>query len=126
MQYHSTDKSEQQSISQANENFDTSTNDEYSLTKAIAILGYITLLGWLIAIVLHDKHKSNFSIFHLRQSLGLILTGAILALVPLIGWLLNVAVFLVWVYAIFHAIQGRQEKVPVLGELYQTHLDFIK
>lgn len=126
MQYHSTDKSEQQAISQTNEDFDSSINDEYGMTKAIAILGYITLLGWLIAIVLHDKHKSSFTIFHLRQSLGLILTGAILALVPLIGWLLNVVVFLVWVYAIFHAIQGRQEKVPALGDIYQTHLDFIK
>ncbi|WP_210725598.1 DUF4870 domain-containing protein [Candidatus Colwellia aromaticivorans] len=127
MQYHSTDKPKQQTISHASDNYDSSINDDvYGIAKTVAIIGYITLLGWLVAIVLHDKHKSDFATFHLRQSLGLIITGALLALVPLIGWLLNVAVFLTWLYAIYHAVQGQKVKVPVLGDCYQEHLDFIK
>ena len=101
-------------------------NDVYSKNKVVAIVSYITLLGWLVAIVLYDKHRSAFTTFHLRQSLGLIITGALLALVPLIGWLMNVIVLLAWLYAIYHAIQGRMEKVPALGDFYQQHLDFIK
>ncbi|MFT5852453.1 MAG: putative membrane protein [Colwellia sp.] len=101
-------------------------NIAYGTNKIVAIVSYITLLGWLVAIVLHDKHKSAFTTFHLRQSLGLIITGALLALVPLIGWLMNVIVFFAWLYAIYHAIQGRMEKVPTLGDFYQKHLDFIK
>jgi len=101
-------------------------NDVYSKNKVVAIVSYITLLGWLVAIVLYDKHRSAFTTFHLRQSLGLIITGALLALVPLIGWLMNVIVLLAWLYAIYHAIQGRMEKVPALGDFYQKHLDFIK
>lgn len=127
MQYHSTEKSKQQTMSHASDYYDSSMIDDvYGITKTVAIIGYITLVGWLVAIVLHDKHKSSFTTFHLRQSLGLIITGALLALVPLIGWLMNVAVFLVWLYAIYHAIQGRKVKVPVLGDCYQEHLDFIK
>jgi uncharacterized membrane protein len=101
-------------------------NDVYGKNKVVAIVSYITLLGWLMAIVLYDKHRSAFTTFHLRQSLGLIITGALLALVPLIGWLMNVIVLLAWLYAIYHAIQGRMEKVPALGDFYQKHLDFIK
>jgi uncharacterized membrane protein len=101
-------------------------NVVYGMDKIVAIVGYITLLGWLVAIVLHDKHKSIFTTFHLRQSLGLIITGALLALIPLIGWLINVIVCLAWLYAIYHAIQGRMKKVPALGDFYQKHLDFIK
>jgi uncharacterized membrane protein len=101
-------------------------NDVYGMEKIVAIVSYITLLGWLVAIVLHDKHRSIFTTFHLRQSLGLIITGALLALVPLIGWLMNLIVFLAWVFALYHAIQGRMEKVPALGDFYQKHLDFIK
>ncbi|MFT7006112.1 MAG: putative membrane protein [Colwellia sp.] len=101
-------------------------NNVHGTNKIVAIVSYITLLGWLVAIVLYDKHKSAFTTFHLRQSLGLIITGALLALVPLIGWLMNLIVFLAWLYAIYHAIQGRMEKVPALGEFYQKHLDFIK
>jgi len=127
MEYHSTDKPKLQTISKPSDYNESSMNkDSYGADKIVAVLGYITLLGWLVAIVLHDKHKSSFTTFHLRQSLGLIITGALLALVPLIGWLMNIAVFLVWLYAIYHAIQGRQEKVPVLGDCYQEHLDFIK
>ncbi|MBL4900719.1 MAG: hypothetical protein JKX76_14000 [Colwellia sp.] len=112
-------------MSQASD-YNSTTDDEYSSSKTVAIIGYVTLVGWLAAIMLYGKHKSSFTTFHLRQSLGLIITGALLALVPLIGWLMNVAVFLVWLYAIYHAIQGRKVKVPVLGDYYQEHLDFIK
>lgn len=127
MQYHSTDEPKQKTVSHGHNYYNATTNnDAYGMTKIVAILGYATLLGWLIAMILHDKHKSSFSIFHLRQSLGLIITGALLALVPLIGWLMNVAVFLVWLYAIYYAIQGQSVKVPFLGDWYQEHLDFIK
>lgn len=127
MPYHSTDKSKQQLMPHTRHYYDASTNNYVDgKDKFIAILGYMTLFGWLVAIFLQDKDKFSFSAFHLRQSLGLIITGALLALIPLIGWLMNVAVFLAWLYAIFHAIQGRQEKVPILGDCYQEHLDFIK
>jgi uncharacterized membrane protein len=127
MEYHSTEKPKQQTTLTPSDLYESRmSNDLYGTDKIVAILGYITLLGWLVAIVLHDKHKCSFTTFHLRQSLGLIITGALLALIPLIGWLMNIAVFLVWLYAIYHAIQGRQEKVPVLGDCYQEHLDFIK
>ncbi|PHR84866.1 MAG: hypothetical protein COA59_05725 [Colwellia sp.] len=101
-------------------------NSVHGMTKIVAILSYATLLGWLIAMMLHDKHKSSFTTFHLRQSLGLIITGALLALVPLIGWLMNLAVLFAWFYAIYYALQGRKEKVPFLGDCYQEYLDFIK
>lgn len=127
MKYHSTDKPKQQGISKATDYYESSINKDVCVTnKMVAILGYVTLLGWLIAILLHDKHKSSFTTFHLRQSLGLIITGGLLALIPLVGWLLNIAVFLVWIYALYYAVQGLQEKAPFLGDFYQEHLDFIK
>lgn len=127
MQYHSGDKPKHNTILQTDNYCDISMdNNVYGMTKIIAIISYATLFGWLIAMVLHDKHKSNFTIFHLRQSIGLIITGALLALLPLIGWLMNLLVLFAWFYAVYHAIQGHQQKVPFLGDCYQNHLDFIK
>jgi len=121
------EKSKQQSSPQASLYCDYSSADyPYVMAKTVAILSYITLIGWFIAIVLHGTHKSSFASFHLRQSLGLIITGALLALIPLIGWLLNIGVCLFWLYALYHVIQGNEKTVPVLGNLYQEHLDFIK
>lgn len=127
MQYQSMEKSKQQVSSNSNSFYDYSlANEVPTMAKSFAILGYITLIGWLIAIVLHGSHKSEFTRFHLRQSLGLIITGALLALIPLIGWLLNVVVLCAWLYAFYHVVQGHSIKVPLLGDFYQEHLDFIK
>jgi uncharacterized membrane protein len=127
MHYHSTEKPKQQSVSNNSNYYDDLLHNKVCGTgKIIGILSYITLIGWLVAIALQDKQKSIFTTFHLRQSLGLIITGALLALLPLIGWLINIAVFIAWLYAIFFAVQGRMEKIPVLGDFYQKQLDFIK
>jgi len=125
MQYQSMEKSKQQVT--ANNYYDyTSLNEVSTMAKVCAILSYITLLGWFFAIVLHGSHKSNFTSFHLRQSLGLIITGALLALIPLIGWLLNIVVLLLWLHAFYHVVQGHKITVPILGDFYQARLDFIK
>lgn len=127
MQYQSMEKSKQQARSHTEVYCDYSINERsYVTARIVAILSYITLIGWLAAIVLHGTHKSSFATFHLRQSLGLILTGVILVLIPLIGWLLNVVVCLAWLYALYHAVQGHETKIPLLGNFYQEHLDFIK
>ena len=127
MQYQSMEKSKRHAASHASVYFDEPSSYEIStMAKVVAILSYITLIGWLVAIVLHGGHKSNYASFHLRQSLGLIVTGALLALIPLIGWLLNIAICLAWLYALYHVVQGHKQKVPLLGDLYQEHLDFIK
>lgn len=103
-----------------------SSSKHYSMEKVVAILSYFTLLGWLVAIVLYGKHKSNFTSFHLRQSLGLIITFALLSLIPLIGWVMSILVGIAWLYALFYTLQGHQKKVYLLGDFYQEHLDFIK
>lgn len=127
MQYQSTEKSKQQSSIHTNIYYDySSINDTYAMANFVAILSYITLFGWFAAIVLHGSHKSNFTRFHLRQSLGLIITGALLALIPLIGWLLYIGVFFAWLWALYFVIQGQEKKVPLLGDFYQNQLDFIK
>lgn len=99
---------------------------QYDMVKIVAVLSYITVFGWLIALFLYGDHKSSFARFHLRQSLGLILTGAMLAFIPLIGWLLCVGVIIAWCLGVFHAINGQRRFLPIVGKFYQTHFDFIQ
>jgi len=100
--------------------------ERYRMAILVAVISYFTLIGWIVALIIYDKHQSSLASFHLRQSLGLIITGAILSLIPLVGWVLNIGVFLGWVVGIYAAIQGQEYKVPLLGDLYQQHLDFIQ
>jgi uncharacterized membrane protein len=96
------------------------------MATLVAVISYFTLIGWVVAMVIYDKHQSAFASFHLRQSLGLIITGAILSLIPLVGWMLNFAVIIAWAIGLYSAIQGQEYKVPLLGNFYQEHLDFIQ
>ena len=97
-----------------------------NMATVVATLSYFTLIGWIIAMVINDNRPSPLAKFHLRQSLGLIITGAFLSFIPLIGWALNLAVIVAWAIGLCSAIQGNEAKVPVLGNLYQKHLDFIR
>lgn len=94
-------------------------------SKAIAIGCYFTIVGWLIALLFYGKYKSRLARFHLRQSLGLIVSFAILAMIPLVGWLLTALVFIAWCLCIYHAALGEKYSIPVVGEFFQKHLDFI-
>lgn len=99
---------------------------QYDRVKVVSVLAYFTIVGWLIALVLYGDHKSAFARFHLRDSLGLVLTGAILSFIPLIGWFLALGVIMAWCLGLYHAFNGQRIPLPIIGDFYQKHLDFIK
>lgn len=99
---------------------------QYDMVKIVSVLSYLTIVGWLVAALIYGNHKSALARFHLRQSLGLIITGALLAFIPLIGWALVVVLFMAWCVGIFHALNNQRYMLPVIGDFYQTHLDFIR
>mgnify|MGYP000557244219 CR=1 FL=1 len=127
MQYQSMDKQKTHcDHSLTNKYFDNIEQESSSMPLFISVVSYLTIIGWLVALVMYGNNKSDFVKFHLKQSLGLIITGALLILIPLIGWLLYLLVLLAWTFSIYHVVQGHMSKVPLLGNVYQTHLDFIK
>ena len=94
--------------------------------KTVAILSYITLLGFIAAIFMHQSNKTQLGAFHLRQVLGLALTGAagaICGVVPILGWivwfLVVIGLFVLWVIGLLSAVRGDMRPVPILGEHYQ-------
>ena len=87
--------------------------------KTIAIVSYITIIGWVIALILNNNEKNSFASFHIRQSLGINLLGMVLTFISVIGWILGIAVFIFWVIGLIAAITERTVPVPVIGELFQ-------
>ncbi len=94
--------------------------------KTVAILSYVTLIGFIAAIIMHQNHKTQLGAFHLRQMLGMAVTataGAVAAVVPILGWivwiLVVIALFFLWIFGLLSAIKGDMRPVPVLGEHYQ-------
>jgi len=109
--------------------------------KVVAILSYITIIGWIIALVLNQdsKNKSDLGTFHLRQTFGLFVSGIavfiaaeIISEIPLIGflgWLISVLAglffFVLWLIGLIYAAQGEKKPMPVLGEYFNEKITFI-
>ena len=94
--------------------------------KTIAIIAYITFIGLIIAFVLNMDKKNSFAMFHIRQSLGLVLTALILGIVniiPVLGWLISIigsiVILVMWILALISALNGTRKPVFLLGEKFQ-------
>jgi uncharacterized membrane protein len=86
--------------------------------KTVAILSYITIIGFIVAIVINSNKKTRLGAFHLRQMLGLILTS-FLGIIPVLGWLLLLFIMVLWIMGLIAAVNGQMKPVPGLGSLYQ-------
>lgn len=99
--------------------------------KTVAILAYITLVGFIIAIVLHGQKKTALGTYHLRQALGLMIAwfafwivGAVLAVVTLgIGAVLMPIIALLFLVAfimgIVAAANGEMKPSFLFGKQYE-------
>jgi len=86
--------------------------------KTVAIVSYFSLIGFIVAIVLNSNKKTKLGAFHLRQMLGLILSS-IVCIIPILGWIIFLGLFILWIMGLISATKGEMKPVPLLGGLYQ-------
>lgn len=94
--------------------------------KKIAVIAYITIIGLIAAFVMNNEKKQAFAQFHIRQCLGLALTGVALwaiGIIPILGWIISIlgtlALIVMWFIGLFGALNGRTKPIPILGGHYQ-------
>lgn len=90
-----------------------------------AIIAYLTVIGLIIAFVMNSEKKDTFTSYHIRQSLGIMLTGlaiGIINIIPVIGWIISILGFFVmlymWIMGLLSAINGTEKPIPLLGKKY--------
>lgn len=86
--------------------------------KTVAIISYITIFGWIIALIL-NKPKSEFATFHLRQMLGLLLFALVGSFIPFVNVIVGLFVLVLWVMGLLSAVQGEMKPVPFVGDKFQ-------
>jgi uncharacterized membrane protein len=107
--------------------------------KTISWLSYITIIGWIVALVQHGNTnpKSSLATFHLRQSFGIMVSGFAVYLVLMmlifavpffifVSWIIWIALIVFWVLGFISALNGEEKPVPVLGAQFQQWFQFIK
>jgi len=93
----------------------------------IAIISYCTVIGLIIAFVMNQEKKNAFGSYHIRQSLGLALTGLALSLIniiPILGWIISILGFFMlvymWIMGLVNAINHKLKPLPILGKKYEV------
>lgn len=106
--------------------------------RTLAWLSYITIFGWIIAFLLYtnDGRSNSLVRFHLRQSLGITLTGMVVSFItPLIMWfplsrlilgLIGLLIVILWLIGLISAVSGEKKPLPFIGEWYDKILSFVE
>ncbi len=94
--------------------------------KTVAVVAYLTLIGFIAAVIIHSNKKTKLGAYHLRQMLGFMLSLLVffvLVVIPIIGWLLiplfYICMFVLWIMGLIAAIKGEMKPMPLVGPLYQ-------
>ncbi len=93
------------------------------------------LLGFITGIIFLFLEKQNkFVRFHAMQSTilfgGIFIANIALGFIPIAGWmvglLLSLVAFILWIVLMWKAFQGEMYKVPYVGDLAQKQLAKMK
>lgn len=87
--------------------------------KNIAMIAHLTLIGWIIALVMNSNSKNEFASFYIRQMLGLMIMAFILWFIPIVGWILNLGMLVLWVLSLMGALNGEKKLTPGVGVYFQ-------
>lgn len=89
-------------------------NDQEDIeqNKIWALLSYLHIL---FLIPLLAKKDSKFAQFNAKQGLVMFILE-FFVWIPVLGWLLGIALFIVWIIAVIKVLQGQYWKIPVIGD----------
>jgi uncharacterized membrane protein len=101
--------------------------------KTVALLSYITIIGWVIAFVMNSSQKTALGAYHLRQTIFLFIIGLCLYIlqifllfIPFIGWIISIllifggiGLFILWLIGLIAAVNGEQKPMPLIGKKAQ-------
>ncbi len=99
--------------------------NENLMGAASYLLGFVTGI-----IMLLIERQSAFVRFHAMQSTilfgGVFVVNIALGFIPILGWLvglvLSLTAFILWIVLMWKAFQGEMYKVPYVGELAEKQL----
>jgi len=106
--------------------------------KTLSILSYITLIGWLVAYFAGKDNANSLLKYHLKQGLGVFITGflcniavmIIAILLPnialIISSLVSIIFLILIIIGILNANKELEKPLPIIGIMFINSFKFIK
>ena len=86
--------------------------------KLFAILAYFGIF-WIIGLVATPEKDHPFVKNHVNNGITLFIGCAILAIIPFLGWLLEIAICVFAIMGIIAAAKGEKYTIPFVGDKIQ-------
>ena len=110
--------------------------------KTVAIVSYLTLIGFIVALIQHNNNKTTLGAYHLRQGVGLLCTSVGLAIllwiltlptlvmryryvenytafIAVLSFIICIGLLVFVIMGILNAANEKEKPVPVFGKLYE-------
>ena len=94
-------------------------DSEIANGKALAVLSYFSILC-IIPLIMRDN---DFSLYHAKQALVLLIASfalGVVAFIPCLGWVMapigGLCLFVFVIIGIINAIQGQAKPLPLIGQ----------
>ncbi len=108
--------------------------------KTVAIVSYLSIIGWIIAYVMFGSNKTSLGAYHLRQTIALFILAIaiwiaeiLLLFIPFIGWMFSIllifgyiGIFILWLLGLIAAINGEEKPMPIIGKKAQQWFSGIR
>lgn len=100
---------EKEFVSEKKDKGESAIQDE----KIWALLSYLSILCFIPLLM---KRENKFVQFHAKQGLVMFI-AEFLIWIPILGWLLGIFIFVVWIIALIKVLNGEYWKIPVIGNI---------
>ncbi|WP_373728859.1 hypothetical protein [Bacteroides heparinolyticus] len=106
-------------------------------SKTVAILAYVTLIGWLIAFFAGKEQRDDFNRYHLKQGFGLFVISFIYSIiinilglflpagVTMILSLLSLVFLVLMIVGAINASNEVKKPLPIIGKMFEDKFGFI-
>ncbi len=81
--------------------------------RTTGIVAYLTLIGFLLAVLIGDKEGAKF---HINQAL-VILLFFIPCFIPCLGQIWLIFMIVCWIMGLIAAINEEEKEVPLIGQI---------
>lgn len=88
--------------------------DDIKQNKVLAAISYIYIVSLIMLLV---KKDSPFVQFHAKQGFVLFIASLICGFIPVIGWIVNIAILVLVIMGIIAALKGESKKLPLVSSL---------
>ncbi|MEY3397869.1 MAG: hypothetical protein RL220_463 [Bacteroidota bacterium] len=86
--------------------------------RSVAILAYMWIPGWVIALILNGKNPTPLGSFHIRQALGI---WIISLFIPFrwTMWSIGIITAILWLIGLISAVNSEEKPIPFIGQYFQ-------